>query len=122
MKFVTLSIDDFYYPHEKMEEVQQQFAQNRLLQGRGLPGTHDIGLAVKTLQQLRKPDSQTVLLPRYDKAAIGGGGDRMAEGLQVECPIDVVLFDGWFLGMQIMGSWCYGRSRDRHSGDIGLIC
>jgi len=42
------------------------------------------------------------LIPRYDKSAFGGRGDRMEESkwLRVEGPLDLILFEGWMLGFR----------------------
>ena len=39
-----MSIDDFYLTHKDQEALNDQFDDNDLLQGRGLPGTHDMKL------------------------------------------------------------------------------
>lgn len=72
---------------------------NKLLQGRGLPGTHDVELAINIIQQLKNPDPQTLLIPSYNKAAFNGEGDRSSNWIELQRPIDVVMFDGWFLGI-----------------------
>lgn len=42
------------------------------------------------------------MIPRYDKSAFGGLGDRMEQGkwLEVTGPLDLILFEGWMLGFR----------------------
>lgn len=93
---LALSLDDLYKTYEERQRLQQQ--DSRLI-WRGPPGTHDVELGRQILEQLRLPDlAQTVLVPRFDKSAHQGIGDRIlpepVEG------VDVVLFEGWFVGVR----------------------
>lgn len=76
-----------------------------------ITGTHDVQLAIQILEGLQKLSSAestnvnqtklkkpTVSIPCYDKAAFNGEGDRLDEWNTIECPIDIVLLEGWFLG------------------------
>jgi len=99
---VVASIDDFYLPHGELASLAARHADNPLLQGRGNPGTHDAQLMRATLEALASP-APLVRVPRYDKAAHDGAGDRRphAEWLAVEgCPVDVVILEGWCLGFR----------------------
>lgn len=49
----SVSIDDFYLSHAAQTEVSERNAANRLLQGRGNAGTHDLTLGSETLSRLR---------------------------------------------------------------------
>ena len=44
----------------------------------------------------------SVMIPRYDKSAFGGKGDRMEadQWMAVDGPLDVILFEGWMLGFR----------------------
>jgi len=100
---VSISIDDFYLPFEEQEAMSHRFSGNHLLQGRGNPGTHDVGLATSTLHSLLKCGlGERVRVPRYDKSLRGAKGDRLPEGqwTEVEGPLDAVLFEGWCLGFR----------------------
>ena len=55
---LAISIDDFYLTCEQQVQLAQANSDNPYLQQRGYPGTHDIELGVKTLQQLRKNQSE----------------------------------------------------------------
>lgn len=98
---VGLLIDDFYLTNAEQKRVTQTAIENenQILQGRGLPGTHDLSLAISVLDQLRHRKAP-VHVPVYDKSAYGGEGDRLptSEWQQVKNPADVVIFEGWFNG------------------------
>lgn len=98
---VGLLLDDFYLTHDEQLRVSAiaRKAGNPLLQGRGLPGTHDLDLAVGTLQRLRDGDVP-VTVPLYDKSAFDGAGDRLEKCLDVDKHVDVVLFEGWMNGFR----------------------
>jgi D-glycerate 3-kinase len=58
-----------------------------VLQFRGNPGTHDMDLALTTIRSLlgrgldstKAGDKQITRIPRYDKTACHGRGDRLPE-------------------------------------------
>ncbi|MFS7896712.1 putative glycerate 3-kinase [Helianthus anomalus] len=89
-KSATISIDDFYLTHD------DQF--------RGNAGSHDLSLSVETLTALGKltKEGMKMKLPRYDKSAYNGRGDRADPSTwpEVEGPLTVVLFEGWMLGFK----------------------
>jgi D-glycerate 3-kinase len=93
---VSLSLDDFYKTYSERQALQQ--ADPRMT-WRGPPGTHDLELAISILGQLRQSDSISISvnLPRFDKSAYAGAGDRSAASEQVS-GIEIVLFEGWFVG------------------------
>lgn len=88
----VLSLDDFYLTHYQRGELARQI--HPLLQTRGVPGTHDIALAVSVLTALKNDTS--VSLPRFDKAQ----DDRLPEEQwqAVTQPVDIILFEGWCMG------------------------
>ncbi len=69
---VGLSLDDFYYPDPVLQNLRA--TQPHLIH-RGPPGTHDVALALKTLQAL-KNQGIGGWIPNYDKSAHQGRGDR----------------------------------------------
>lgn len=90
---VNLSIDDFYLPHAERQQLARTV--HPLLATRGVPGTHDVGLALDTIAALRKPGN--VAIPRFDKAV----DDRMpaAQWPRVAAPVDVIVLEGWCLSI-----------------------
>lgn len=93
---LALSLDDLYKTYDQRQRLQRE--DPRLI-WRGPPGTHDVALGMQVLDQLRQADlKDVVLVPRFDKSAYGGIGDRIAAE-PVEA-VDVVLFEGWFVGVR----------------------
>ena len=91
----VLSLDDFYLTRAQREELARTV--HPLLATRGVPGTHDVGLARRTLERLRDlRDGESLRLPRFVKAQ----DDRSPEEDWPTCsgPFDVVLFEGWCVG------------------------
>lgn len=107
LRAATVSIDDFYLTRKQQQAVARGHPENRLLQVRGNAGTHDLILGRRTLEALRTcvAPGQLVSVPRYDKSAYGGQGDRadQEEWPRVEGPLDVVLFEGWMAGFRPVG-------------------
>ncbi|MEG4092561.1 glycerate kinase [Microcoleus sp. Pol12B4] len=111
---VSLSLDDLYKTYADRQQLQK--ADPRLI-WRGPPGTHDIDLGIAVLDKLRgslthnlagvdnpkydalKPDliNKNIEIPRFDKSAYGGAGDRSQP--EIISGADIVLFEGWFVGV-----------------------
>ena len=55
-----------------------------------------------------------IFLPRSDKSAYGGWGDRasVAQWPSVQGPPDVVLFEGWMLGFAVLPGDAEARAVD----------
>lgn len=96
VRAVAVSIDDFYLRHEDQLRLAAMHPGNPYLQYRGYPGTHDLELGVRTLEALR--EGRDVELPRYDKSAHEGRGDRSPVTEPVRGRFDLVLLEGWMLG------------------------
>ncbi len=91
---VSLSLDDLYKTYSDRLLLTQQ--DSRLI-WRGPPGTHDVDLGLKVLDQIRQSQSP-VMVPRFDKSAYRGAGDRTNP--EIVTNIDIVLFEGWFVGVR----------------------
>ncbi|KZT05353.1 P-loop containing nucleoside triphosphate hydrolase protein [Laetiporus sulphureus 93-53] len=104
LSLAVLSIDDLYLPHSQLVAVAAANPDNRLLRGRGQPGTHDLVTASKVLRELKEINDDareshtTVVIPRFDKSLYGGEGDRVDSGTIVHSPLDVVILEGWCVG------------------------
>ncbi|HEX7803339.1 MAG TPA: kinase [Pseudoxanthomonas sp.] len=98
LRTAVLSIDDFYLGRDRRQRLAREV--HPLLATRGPPGTHDLGLALETLESLRA--GRTTRLPRFDKLA----DDRLpaAQWPTAEQPCDFVLLEGWFLKTPPQGS------------------
>lgn len=103
-KSATISIDDFYLTAENQAKLRENHPGNALLELRGNAGSHDLPLSVETLTALGKltKEGMKMNLPRYDKSAYSGRGDRADPSTwpEVEGPLTVVLFEGWMLGFR----------------------
>ena len=99
LKAVAVSLDDFYLRRAEQAALSARYPGNPYLKHRGLPGTHDLQLALDTVNTLITAQGM-VRVPTYDKTKYAGLGDRQeaAEWQRVEGPLDVVLFEGWMLG------------------------
>ncbi len=89
----VLSLDDLYFTSAERRQLAAR--RHALLVTRGPPGTHDVALGLRTLEALAG-SSGPVALPRFDKAL-----DTRAAAIswpKVQAPVDVVLFEGWFVG------------------------
>lgn len=91
LRGINLSIDDFYLTHAQRQALAHDV--HPLLATRGVPGTHDVGLAVNTLEALKRPGE--VAIPRFDKAM----DDRCPreQWPLVRAPMDVIVLEGWCL-------------------------
>ncbi|ELS01386.1 putative kinase [Xenococcus sp. PCC 7305] len=93
---VNLSLDDLYKTHT--ERFRLQKTDPRLI-WRGPPGTHDIYLGLKTLENCLQEDyGEPIEIPRFDKSAHNGEGDRGKP--ETVAQVDIVLFEGWFVGLR----------------------
>lgn len=91
LRAAVLSIDDFYLGRDRRLRLARDV--HPLLATRGPPGTHDLGLALETMESLRA--GRATRLPRFDKLA----DDRLpaAQWPTAEQRCDFVLLEGWFL-------------------------
>ncbi|MGF1479598.1 MAG: glycerate kinase [Cyanophyceae cyanobacterium] len=92
---LCVSIDDLYKTYAERQQLQRQ--DPRLI-WRGPPGTHDLELGMALLKQCRQPQRGTIIVPRFDKSAFAGAGDRTQP--EVVDSADIVLFEGWFVGVR----------------------
>ncbi len=94
-RVAVLSIDDFYLTMSERRDLAEQV--HPLLAIRGVPGTHDVGMLSRCLDDLRNlEDGEQYRLPRFDKAQ----DDRApaATWPQVKGPIDLIILEGWCVG------------------------
>ncbi len=92
----NLSLDDLYKTYRDRQQLQRD---NPRCRWRGPPGTHDIDLGMTVLQQLRQTNrTESIAIPRFDKSAHAGAGDRTQP--ELISGADIVLFEGWFVGVR----------------------
>jgi D-glycerate 3-kinase len=94
LKAVAISIDDFYLTRKQRQQLATDV--HPLLSTRGVPGTHDLELALETLQQLSQ-NSGEVKIPKFNKAQ----DDRFPQEQwsEVETPLDIIILEGWCVGI-----------------------
>jgi D-glycerate 3-kinase len=94
LKAVAISIDDFYLTRKQRQQLASDV--HPLLSTRGVPGTHDLELALETLQQLSQ-NSGEVRIPKFNKAQ----DDRFPQEQwsEVETPLDIIILEGWCVGI-----------------------
>ncbi len=92
---IGISIDDLYKTYA---ERQQLMEIDPRLDRRGPPGTHDVELGIQVLDRLRQSTQSAIEIPRFDKSAYGGAGDRTTPENIIGA--DIILFEGWFVGTQ----------------------
>jgi D-glycerate 3-kinase len=103
---IALSIDDLYKTHA---ERQQLKAEDPRFIRRGPPGTHDIDLGLDLLDRVQVQQFP-IHVPRFDKSLHAGDGDRI-EPLEVN-QADIVLFEGWFVGVEPVDAAMFDQAPD----------
>lgn len=93
LRAISLSLDDFYFTQAERQGLARDI--HPLLATRGVPGTHDIDLASKTLSELLHKHTP-VFIPRFNKAIDDRYPPEFAECINE--PVDVIVFEGWCLG------------------------
>ena len=89
---VALSLDDFYLT--KAERIELARKIHPLLAQRGVPGTHDVNLAIDTISSLASGNK--VLITRFDKSM----DDRVPEANSetITGHIGLIVIEGWCFG------------------------
>ncbi len=86
----VIGLDDFYRTKAEREGLAERV--HPLFATRGVPGTHDVEACRRAMDALLEPGR--VSLPVFDK-----GVDDRAESIEVEGPFDLVVFEGWCVGL-----------------------
>ncbi len=95
LKVTGFSIDDIYLTRAEREHLATVI--HPLMRTRGVPGTHDVALGLKTLQALKNAHPGDITpIPAFDKAV----DDRKPVS---QWPVwrgraDIILFEGWGVG------------------------
>ena len=90
----VFSIDDFY--KTKSERIKMSKAIHPLFLTRGVPGTHDIKLLNKVIQNLKKKNFKKVLVPKFDKSI----DDRFkkVKWQKIKTAPKIIILEGWCVG------------------------
>jgi len=97
LSVVTLSLDDFYLTRQQRQRLAEQV--HPLLATRGVPGTHDVKLALECIKTLQQQGGKGVcFVPRFDKSR----DDRLPESRwqKVQGRVDLIILEGWCLGAE----------------------
>ncbi len=95
LQCAVLSLDDFYLHNYQRKQLAKTV--HPLLQTRGVPGTHDVDLAIAIIDTLRQQTkNQSTRIPRFNKAI----DDRFPENQWdiITGPVDIILLEGWCVG------------------------
>jgi D-glycerate 3-kinase len=111
-KVVTFSTDDFYKTHEELQKLMQR---NPVYKSRGPPGTHDIKKLKEVMEALK--NRKATKIPKYDKSAYNGEGDREPEEKWEVVPegTDIFIVEGAQAGLRAISSKedLYKPTRDK---------
>ncbi len=97
LNVVSISLDDFYLTRDERVELANKV--HPLLATRGVPGTHDVALACKTIESLKAlASNQECAVPSFNKAE----DDRFPpdQWPRVRGAVDLVILEGWCLCSQ----------------------
>jgi len=91
---VPLSLDDFYLTKAQRQKLSQDI--HPLLATRGVPGTHDVDLAIDTINRLKT--SKNTHITRFDKST----DDRVAkaDSSSIQGPVGLIVIEGWCFGAE----------------------
>ena len=91
---VIFSLDDFYLTKQERKNLSETI--HPLLVTRGVPGTHDVDLALTTFKALENASEKPVSAPSFNKAI----DDRRPkdEWEVIDHSVDIILFEGWCVG------------------------
>lgn len=107
LNIINISIDDFYLPHKDQLKLKDKYPNCSLVtDGRGLPGTYSIDMLLETFRKIQNRTTD-FKIPGYDKSKFNGQGDRLPTSEWREIgnkPIDVVIFEGWFVGYRAIAN------------------
>ena len=88
----VLSIDDLYHTRAERERLSETV--HPLLQTRGVPGTHDVGLGLAVIAAL--DEGLAAPLPRFDKAR--DDRCRRSQWGHAAAGTRLLIFEGWCVG------------------------
>lgn len=96
-RVVALSLDDFYLG--RRERLALARREHPLWLRRGPPGTHDLALALATIEALKNgPAGSSVAVPRFDKLA--DTRRPPSRWPQEATRPDLIVLEGWCLGLR----------------------
>lgn len=97
---IAISMDDFYLSKDERESIAESV--HPLLKTRGVPGTHNLTLALHVIEQLLA--NKSIQIPVFDKSI-----DNVIpreNWVKVTEPLDVIILEGWCLGVAPQNADC----------------
>ena len=96
LETVIFSIDDFYKTLKERRKMSKNISP--LFLTRGVPGTHDTKMLLRTIKALKKIRFKKILIPKFNK----GFDDRASKDkwLRVNKKPNIVIFEGWCVGVE----------------------
>ncbi|MEK6863149.1 MAG: P-loop NTPase fold protein [Nanoarchaeota archaeon] len=102
-KVQSFSIDDYYKTYRERKKLRERFPRNSFYKiARGLPGTHRTELLLETLRKAKS--GKNLEIPTFDKSLYGGKGDVRAKTRKVRGRQDLVILEGWCVGIPEISS------------------
>lgn len=95
LRIAIMSLDDFYFPSEKRNQLARKI--HPLLSTRGVPGTHDITALGRIITMLNQKQIG-FSIPRFDKATDEPFPEK--HWTTIEQPIDIIILEGWCWGVK----------------------
>jgi len=95
LSVAVLSLDDFYLSKAERNLLADNV--HPLFKTRGVPGTHDVTLLAKTLNDLKSNQKLNISLPRFNKAQDDPFPKK--HWAEMQTPVHMVLFEGWCWGI-----------------------
>lgn len=93
----VLSIDDFYLTQAERKKLSEDV--HPLLKTRGVPGTHNVALALKTISSLKYLSrGKSYKIPQFNKATDDRAPHR--DWPSISGPVKVIILEGWCVGVQ----------------------
>ena len=96
---IVVSLDDLYLKRSDRKSYANQA--HSLFSTRGVPGTHDVELALNIFSRLKNLQSGEVMyVPTFDKSL--DERKPVHRWQEVAGPVDIIFFEGWCVGAQAM--------------------
>jgi len=95
LEIVIFSIDDFYKTFKERKIMSKKISP--LFLTRGVPGTHDTGMLLNCIKNLRSTKFKKTVIPKFDKSI----DDRSVRSkwIKVNKKPNIIIFEGWCVGV-----------------------
>ena len=94
LSMVILSLDDLYLTRAERIELAKEV--HPLLETRGVPGTHEVGLGVDFMERCLEGDWKQAVCPRFNKAM--DDREPISHWQRLEEAPDIIVLEGWCVG------------------------